>query len=229
FQDEGVARAIAESLEASGLKVFFFPKKQEEVSGSDGLESMREPFLKARVAVALYREPWGKTKWTRVEETAIKDRCLDMGWASLQFVMLDKKQTHPRWLPNTHIRFNFEDFGFEQLVGAIKRVVQEQGGVLVPLDAMSEAKRVRREAEYLRDREAMMRDRRWIESTVHSNVLTTYLKITTLVKQANKDHGFQIEYGSKGHDSCVMRSGFISLGVYWIQPIYNLVSDDPRG
>jgi TIR domain len=109
--DEGIAGAIASALEASGLNVFFFPKKQEELAGSDGLDSMREPFLKARVAVALYREPWGKTKWTRIEETAIKDRCLEIGWQSLQFVMLDKKKAHPKWLPNTHIRYNYEDYG----------------------------------------------------------------------------------------------------------------------
>jgi hypothetical protein len=44
--DETTAEAIASALEASGLKVFFFPRKQEELAGSDGLASMREPFLK---------------------------------------------------------------------------------------------------------------------------------------------------------------------------------------
>jgi hypothetical protein len=34
-------------------------------------ESMREPFFDSRVVVVLYREPWGTTPWTSVEETAI--------------------------------------------------------------------------------------------------------------------------------------------------------------
>src|SRR5437870_13892972 len=37
-------------------------------AGTHGLESMREPFLTARIVVVLYREPWGNTNWTRVEQ-----------------------------------------------------------------------------------------------------------------------------------------------------------------
>jgi hypothetical protein len=89
---------------------------------------MRAPFLKARVNVVLYREQWGKTKWTAVEETAVKDRCFDGGWPSLLFVMLDKNSELPKWLPKPYVRFNLEDYGIEQLVGAIKLKVQENGG-----------------------------------------------------------------------------------------------------
>jgi hypothetical protein len=34
-----------------GLNVFFYPHKQEDLIGSNGLESMRAPFLGARVSV----------------------------------------------------------------------------------------------------------------------------------------------------------------------------------
>jgi hypothetical protein len=49
--DEPTARALADQLGSSGLSVFFFPRNQEELAGTDGMESMREPFLSARVAV----------------------------------------------------------------------------------------------------------------------------------------------------------------------------------
>jgi len=227
--DEGTAGALASALEASGLKVFFFPKKQEELAGSDGLDSLREPFLKARVAVALFREPWGKTNWTRVEESAIKDRCLELGWQSLQFVMLDKKQQHPRWLPNTHIRYNYEDYGLDQIVGAIKRAVQEQGGVLLQPDAMTEAKRVKRQADYLQERESLLHDRRWIENYVHRSIAATYKRLEELAGQMNKEHGFQIVIGSQGYQACIMRAGYITLGIHWQQPIYNSVTNDGHG
>jgi hypothetical protein len=32
---------------------------------------MREPFFDSRVVAVLYREPWGTTPWTSIEETAI--------------------------------------------------------------------------------------------------------------------------------------------------------------
>jgi hypothetical protein len=59
-RDERVAGEINDLL-AEGLNVFFFPRKQEDLAGTNGLESMRERFLTARVAVVLYREPWGNT------------------------------------------------------------------------------------------------------------------------------------------------------------------------
>lgn len=73
-RDEPTAAALNDAL-VKGLGVFFFPRKQEELAGTDGLESMRQPFLvDSRVVVVLYREPWGETPWTRVEQTAITDR-----------------------------------------------------------------------------------------------------------------------------------------------------------
>ena len=70
------AQAIYDRLEASGLKIFFFPRNQEELAGTNGLESMREPFFDARIAVILFTAQWGETPWTRVEATAIQERCL---------------------------------------------------------------------------------------------------------------------------------------------------------
>jgi hypothetical protein len=74
-RDERIAAELHSKL-ANGLNVFFFPRNQEELAGSNGLESMREPFLNARVVVVLFRAPWGETPWTRVEQTAITDRAL---------------------------------------------------------------------------------------------------------------------------------------------------------
>ena len=65
-EDQTTAAAIYSKL-SGGLKIFCYPRNQEELAGTDGLESMREPFFDSRVMVVLYREKWGKTPWTRVE------------------------------------------------------------------------------------------------------------------------------------------------------------------
>src|SRR5260221_6511073 len=102
-QDEPTAAAVHDDL-SKGLEVFFYPRNQEELAGTDGLDSMRHPSLDdSRVAVVLYRERWGTTPWTRVEETAIKDRCFKHGWHSLFFMALDNAATFPTWLPHTHV------------------------------------------------------------------------------------------------------------------------------
>jgi hypothetical protein len=89
---------------AGRFEGFFYPHKQEELIGTNGMESMRAPFIGARVNVILFREKYGKTPWTGVELAAIQDSCLRTGYRSLVFVQLDKKDVKPEWLPSTHIR-----------------------------------------------------------------------------------------------------------------------------
>jgi hypothetical protein len=107
-RDEKIAGAIEAAL--VGLKVFFFPHQQEELIGTNGMESMRQAFLEARVLVVLYRTPWGETPWTGVEQVAITDRCLRASFRPLIFVQLDKSPL-PSWLPDTHIRCVYDDYG----------------------------------------------------------------------------------------------------------------------
>jgi hypothetical protein len=140
-----------------GLQVFFYPRRQEDLAGTNGLETMRTPFLaeNSRVVVVLYRLPWGQTPWTAVEEIAIRDRCLVDRFESLFFVMLDKDSTPPVWLPSTYVRFNYADFGLEEAVGAIKRRVQERGGTLSPLSPARRVELYKEEQQYLRDKNAL--------------------------------------------------------------------------
>src|SRR5262249_54237203 len=159
---------------------------------------------------------------------AIQDSCLQTGFQSLLFVQLEKKDGTPDWLPNTHIRHVLGDFTpIDQLVGAIKHKVQELGGVIHRPDAMSEAARVKSEAEYIANRDAMMRDRTWIEGKVYRSLRETFKEVEKLVAKANKDHGFAIVCGANDYQKCIMRSGFVSVGCGWYQPIFNNVGSNP--
>ena len=150
--DESIAAALYNRL-SDGLEVFFYPRSHEALAGTNGLESMRIPFLsESCVVVVLYREPWGETPWTRVEQTAIQEGCLKHGWQRLFFIVLDRDSSPPKWLPETHARFNYADFGFEEAVGAIKARVQECGGIIATLTAMKRAELSKQETEYLHEK-----------------------------------------------------------------------------
>jgi hypothetical protein len=152
-EDQPIAQALAEQLEASTLKVFFFPHNQKELAGTNGMESMRAPFLGARVNVVLFKQPWGETPWTRVEDAAISERCFKGGWSSLMFVQLDKASKLPEWLPPMHVRFAMKDYGIDQLVGAIKLRVQEQGGTFSEESVAQRGQRLMRAAEFAEEAE----------------------------------------------------------------------------
>jgi hypothetical protein len=151
-RDEPIGAALRDRL-SDGLKVFFYPRNQEQLAGTDGLATMRTPFLSdSRVVVVLYREPWGRTPWTGVEQTAIQEGCLNQGWQRLFFIVLDKTNELPIWIPQTHVRFNYNDFGLEQAIGAIKARVQECGGVIEPMTALRRAGLYEEERRYSEDR-----------------------------------------------------------------------------
>jgi hypothetical protein len=139
--DEPLALKLQEQLSES-LSVFFYSKKQEQLAGTDGLESFRKAFFsESRLVVVLYRDGWGKTPWTAVEELAIKDRVFSGGWKHLLFVMLDKQSTYPAWLPETHVRLDYSRFANE-LVGAIRLRALDVGSELKRETALVKAQRM---------------------------------------------------------------------------------------
>lgn len=142
---------------SESFDVFVYSKKQEELAGTDGLESFRQAFRHdSRLVVVLYRDGWGKSPWTRVEEAAIKDRFLEEGWDWLLFVMLDDSSTPPVWLPKSEIRLSFAEYGTEQLLGAIKMRAEKLGGVSKAETALERAKRLQQDSEARAMRERLL-------------------------------------------------------------------------
>ena len=223
-KDEPTATAISQKL-SEGLRVFFFPRSQENLAGTEGLESMRKPFFDdSRVVVVLYREPWGKTPWTRVEETAIKEACLERGWQQLFFVVLDRASVLPIWLPSTHVRFNYADFGFEQAVGAIKARVQENGGEYLPLTAL-------RRAEIFKNDELFRREKLRLNSEVGMNAIAKSVaelfgEIEKQCVDINAQDLMQIRCGTDFREgnaikTCILTDGRVGVSVVWYQQYIN--------
>jgi hypothetical protein len=162
FRSEDEPRALELHQQMSeNLSVFVYSKKQEELAGTDGLESLRQAFFsQSRLVVVLYRDGWGKTRWTNVEELAIKDRVFNGGWKHLLFVILDQQSTHPAWLPDTHIRLDYARYA-DDLVGAIKLRIQELGGELRLETALAKAQRFEVVAHTQAERKRKLTDEAW--------------------------------------------------------------------
>jgi len=225
-QDEATAAAIYQKL-SEGLEVFFYPRNQEELAGTDGQESMRKPFYdESRLMVVLYRERWGKTPWTRVEETAIKEACLAHGWERLLFVVLDQSSVPPAWLPRTHIRLNFQAYGLEQTVGAIKARVQEQGGQYLPLTPLKRAQMLKAEEDFRYDK-GRMNSPQGIEAILDS-VSELFTEIKRQCDEVNAQGLIQIRCGIDNQfHSCGITDGQVGLSVNWNQLYPN--SLEPSG
>jgi hypothetical protein len=221
-RDEPTAKELDDQL-SGGLNVFFFPRKQEDLVGTDGMESMRLPFFdQSRVSVVLYREGWGKTQWTRVEETAIKDGCLEKGWERLFFIVLDDGKNLPTWLPKTHVRFKLSDYGIDQAVGANKMRVQEQGGTLTRDDAASNARVLQQKLDYQEDKRRFA-DMRWITEWVVPTVASILADVVARAKNIAEEHQWEI-YTSADQRKCVISNGPVSVLASWTQEFANQLS-----
>jgi hypothetical protein len=78
-KDEGLATRINDLLQ-DRIETFLYSRQQEKLAGTDGEKTFSEVFGKeARVVVVLFRNGWGQTRWTRIEETAIRGRAYERG------------------------------------------------------------------------------------------------------------------------------------------------------
>jgi hypothetical protein len=156
YVDLGFATELCDGL-SEGLKVFLFTERQEDLAGTDALESFRLVFRsQARLVVILYRAGWGDTPATRVELEAIKDRHYAEGPNFLFVVMMDDSPPPP-WLPERLIRFNLKDFPKDQAIGAVKARALEAGSEITKPSTAVLARRAKDRADFAKKRDAYFR------------------------------------------------------------------------
>jgi hypothetical protein len=130
-ENEPVALQLKAALDPP-LGTFVYSKAQEELAGRDGLEAFTEIFRdKCRLVVLLFGAGYGDTRWTRVEETAIKARLFEGdGWPHLLIVRMDKSPL-PKWVAiPTKLYFDPATFPVSDLVAAIRARCAELGAQL---------------------------------------------------------------------------------------------------
>lgn len=155
-EDLSVALAIGERL-GDAFRIFVYAKRQDDVAGTDGLESFRDIFRnRCTLAVVLFRSKWGQTPWTRVELEAITDRFLKEGPQFLFFVNMDDSSPPP-WMPEKLIRLSYSGFGVEQAVGAIRARALEAGAAPSPPTPEQLALRAKEAFEFGKHREYLLR------------------------------------------------------------------------
>ena len=127
-QDEGIAYQINDLIQ-DRFSTFVYSREQEVLGGTDGEKTFNRVFHDdARIVIILYRDGWGQTAWTRIEETAIKNRAFNKGWEFLLVINLDKSSTLPSWIPNPYIWLDFQKYKSEGAIAVIDQKVRKSGG-----------------------------------------------------------------------------------------------------
>lgn len=155
-QDEAIAVQLNDMLQ-DRLTTFLYSKRQETVAGTDGELRFGEVFGRdARLVIVLYRAGWGESPWTRIEETAIRNRAFDEGYDFVKFILLEDKPQVPRWLPRPQIWIGLSRWGLAGAASVIEARVQELGGTPREETVTDRAMRLARSLEYEKRRKRFL-------------------------------------------------------------------------
>jgi hypothetical protein len=156
-EDEGRATQINDFVQ-DRYRTFLYSKAQDQLVGTDGERTLNAVFGKqARTVAVLLRPEWGQTPWTRIEETAIKNRAYSQGYDFATFIVTAPKTQIPSWLPKTRIWYDLERFGLNGAAALLEARVQEHGGTAVQETLADRAARLQRAQAFNQQREAFQR------------------------------------------------------------------------
>ncbi len=146
-EDEALAQQLNDLLKRR-IKTFIYSERQLELGGPDGELAFNRVFSEeARIVVILHRPAWGSTKWTRIEETAIRNRAGDESYDFVALVPVNKPPSPPKWLPKFHLWVDLERWGVESAAAVIESRVREAGGTPHEETPEDQAARLSRQVE----------------------------------------------------------------------------------
>jgi hypothetical protein len=215
-QDESLAREFSDALKPE-LSSFVFSERQKELAGKDGMEEFSLVFKEdSRLNVILFRDGWGTTDWTRVEEKAIQERVLIRdGWDTLLIMTLQEKPTPPRWFPKPLLYLSLPKFGFKEAIGAIRARAMEAGATSRTETPSELTARRRREVDDFERRTLVTNTKHGVEAATRI-VADLFGLVKSEAKEIAVEAGESFPIQSAADQStCVFRAGRISLSFAW--------------
>lgn len=128
-RDESLAQHLNDLLQ-DRISTFIYPERQLEIAGKDGEVALKKAFgSESRVVVILYRNEWGTTDWTRVEQEAIRERGHHHGFDFCLIIPLENPPSKPEWFPSYNLWIGIERWGNEAAAAVIEARIQQAGGI----------------------------------------------------------------------------------------------------
>ena len=164
--DEPLAQRLSDLLH-DRMATFIYPERQPELAGQDGEIILKRTFgSEARIVVILYRNEWGTTPWTRIEQDAIRERGYHHGYDFCLLVPLESPPSKPEWFPPHRIWVGLERWSIDAAAAVIEARVQEAGGVTREESLADRKNRLEREVLAAEKRKAFLESERAVKPAV---------------------------------------------------------------
>ena len=223
-EDENLAQEINDALKDK-TETFLYSKRQNKVAGTDGEETFNKVFgQEARVVIVLYRKGWGNTPWTRIEETAIKNRALVEGYEFTLFIPLDEPPLVPNYLPKTYIWFGIHKYGINVAISVIESKIQSEGGKIKIETPEDIAKRIKEAEQFDNKRKTFLNSVNGVRA-FELEVKRLYGLLKTKKEFIEKElRDFPIGFEEK-NKNCFVNSYDYSIKFYWTISFNNSLED----
>ena len=228
-KDEGFANRLHDLLRGR-IKVFLYSKQQEMLAGTDGEQRFNEVFgSKSKLVVVLFREAWGKSPFTRFEETAIRNRAFSEGYDFTIFIPMDEseKQKVPAWLPKNRLYVGLERWGIEGAAAAIEARFSELGGVVRAETIDDIAARVARVLDFKKQREMHLSSDAGVaaQKQAYKALKAGLLEAVEKLKVALPGIGLTEKHNGNPGGAVLFLSNPAAMAVNWHLPYANTLTD----
>jgi len=220
-EDEGIAVHLNDLLKGR-YSTFVYSDRQKELAGRDGEKLFNAVFQnESRTVIVLYRENWGKTPWTRIEETAIRNRIYIKGYEFVTIVSLDEKTKVPDWLPKVRLYVGFKKYGLEATAAIIDSRIIEQGGVEHVESPSEKAERIDREVKRERDRRNFLNSQKGVADSYseYDKLKQSILDEFNKIKEQNPSWHFNVQ--KNDHNQFQLISYGFTIGLGWHTQLSN--------
>jgi hypothetical protein len=179
---------------------------------------------KARVVVVLYRNGWGETPWTRIEETAIRNRAFEEGYNFVKFIPLDEKATVPKWLPRTQLWLDLSRWGAEGAAVVIEARVQELGGQARDETVEERAARLARSLRFAENRTRLLKSQDGVTAAneEYRALREEVERLVTSINESVPTSPFRLK---KAPNQIIVLGPDLGLSVDWRNPYSNTLDD----
>lgn len=216
-QDEQLATQINDLIQ-DRISTFLYSERQCEIAGTDGETKLNQVFgSDARIVVVLYRNGWGETRWTRIEQTAIRNRAMEKGYDFTVFIPLDKPPAVPKWLPKNRIWVGLDRWGVSGAASVIEARVQEAGGSPRSETVEDLAARLKREIAFSKERTRFLHSEDGVRAAQEERrkLTSEIARICQDIGDPSADMVLRVE---TDEEDCNVCSGNHVLHLHWSQP-----------
>ncbi len=219
-EDEQLATEINDLIK-DRLQTFIYYRRQGEIAGTDGERTFNRVFgTESRIVFVLYRKGWGETSWTRIEETAIRNRAYEEGYDFVIFALLEKPATAPNYLPKNRIWVGLDRGGVLGAASVIEFRVQEAGGSPREETVGDHAKRLAREINAEKERTNLLDSDKGVKQANNEllNLFTNLKQAVSEIPEGDFAIKLHIEHDNR---SCVIYCEGYTLFFNWSQSFSN--------